>query len=133
MNHITDKKINIDELIRLGRHPGAGAVVIFSGEARNLHEGQAVEYLEYEAHLEMADKSIDAILTRAKDRWPLKNALAVHRVGKVEISEPAVVVVTASAHRKEAYEANEFIINEIKAHSPIWKKEHFVGGNTAWQ
>lgn len=133
MFHITENKINLDELIRSARHPGAGAVVIFSGEARNLHEGKPVLYLEYEAQYELAEKSIGEILKRAMERWPLKSAIAVHRVGKVEISEPAVAVITASAHRKEAYEANQFIIDEIKANSPIWKKEYFADGGESWQ
>ncbi|MDH4263752.1 MAG: molybdenum cofactor biosynthesis protein MoaE [Spirochaetia bacterium] len=133
MVHITEKKIIIDELVQKAHHPEAGALVIFSGEARNLHDGKSVTMLEYEAQVEMAEKSIEDILELARNRWPLKIAMAVHRIGKVEISEPAVVVVTAAAHRKEAYEANQFIIDQIKEHAPIWKKESFADGNSKWQ
>jgi molybdopterin synthase catalytic subunit len=131
--HIIDKKINIGELVELAHHPEAGALVIFSGEARNLHKSKAVNFLEYEAQLEMAEKSIADILERAKKNWPLKVAIAVHRIGRVDISEPAVVVITSAAHRKEAYEANQFIINEIKENTPIWKKEFFADGEVKWQ
>jgi len=133
MFHITEKKINIEQLINQARHPESGALVVFSGEARSHHDGKSVTSLEYEAQTEMAEKSIINILDQAKKRWPLNFAAAVHRVGRVEISEPAVVVIVSAAHRKEAFEACQFIIDAIKAETPIWKKEFFVDGNTKWQ
>lgn len=133
MEHITDKKINIAELIENAHHPEAGALVIFSGEARNHHEGKNVESLEYEAHLEMAESAIREIINQARARWNLKKVVAIHRVGKVEISEPAVVVITSGAHRSETYEANRYIIDEIKSKAPIWKKEVFPDGKSSWQ
>ena len=130
--YISEKKIDLNELINQAHHPEAGGIVIFSGETRNHSNGKKVDYLEYEAHVEMAEKSIAGILEEAMRRWPLKKAMAVHRIGRVDISEPAVVVITVSAHRKQAYEANIFIIDSIKKESPIWKKEFFTDGGASW-
>jgi len=132
LKHITEEPIDIEKLMREAHHPEAGAVVIFSGEARNTHAGRKVARLEYEAQQELAEKSIEEILWNAQSRWPLKIAIAVHRLGKVEISQPAVVVITAAAHRLEAYEANFFIMDEIKSKPPIWKKEFFEDGESSW-
>lgn len=132
MKHISKTAISIDSLISQAHHPEAGALVIFSGEARNHHQGKSVDYLEYEAQEQMAESSIAGILSDARQKWPLQVAIAVHRIGKVEISQPAVVVITASAHRNQAYEANRYIIDRIKSESPIWKNEFFSNGQSAW-
>lgn len=133
MDYIKEDKIDLAQVIQVAHHPKAGAVVIFSGEARNHHEGQSVEFLEYEAHVLLAEESIKEILEEAKTKWQLHVAFAQHRVGRVEISETAVVVVTSSSHRKEAYEANQYIIDRIKSEAPIWKKEFFVSGENVWR
>jgi molybdopterin synthase catalytic subunit len=133
LKHISAQPIQIAKLLEEAHNPEAGAVVLFSGEARNNHEGNFVDYLEYEAQIEMAEKKIEGIIKEAKARWDLKIAVAIHRVGKVKISDTAVVVITASAHREEAYEANRFIIDEIKSKAPIWKKEFLTDGRSIWQ
>jgi molybdopterin synthase catalytic subunit len=113
-------------------HPGAGAVVLFSGEVRDSNKGRSVAFLEYEAHVGLAEKIIAQILTEAGERWGLTLAVARHRIGRVEIGETAVVVVTASAHRREAYEANRYIIDRIKQEAPIWKCEYYTDGSKEW-
>jgi len=128
-----EEKIDLEQMLQMAHHPRAGAVVLFSGEARNHHEGQAVESLEYEAHKELAEESIRQIMEDAKRKWPLHIALAQHRIGKVAISETAVVVITSASHRKEAYEANQYIIDRIKSETPIWKKEFFASGENVWR
>ena len=129
---ISAAPINILELFGLAHHPEAGAVVLFSGEVRNHNNGQDVTCLDYEAHEEMAEKMIAQIIADACQKWPLKVAVAQHRTGKVAIGEAAVVVITASAHRAEAYEANQYIIHRIKHEAPIWKCEYFADGTKAW-
>lgn len=133
LSYITRDKIDLPSILAQAHHAQAGAVVLFSGEARNHHEGREVNFLEYEAHEELASNSIQEILKDAMDKWPLHVALAQHRIGKVEISEAAVVVVTSASHRKEAYEANQYIIDRIKAETPIWKKEFFASGENVWR
>jgi molybdopterin synthase catalytic subunit len=124
--------LDIVELLAQAHHPQAGAVVLFSGEVRNHNNGMAVDYLEYEAHEAMATKMITNILADARAKWPLNIAVAQHRTGKVVVGETAVVVITASAHRTEAYEANQYIIDRIKHEATIWKCEYFSDGTKQW-
>jgi molybdopterin synthase catalytic subunit len=120
------------ELLKNAHHPGAGAVVLFSGEVRDSNRGREVAYLEYDSYPPLASKMIGDILQEAKEKWKLQIAIAQHRVGKVAIGESAVVVITASAHRSEAYAANRYIIDRIKHEAPIWKCEHFADGTHEW-
>jgi len=130
--YISASPINVADLLAHAHHPSAGAIVLFSGEVRNHSNGKTAEYLEYEAHVPLANKMIAGILALATDKWQLKIAVAVHRVGRVAISEPAVVVITASSHREEAYAANRYIIDRIKHEAPIWKCEYFDDGSSEW-
>ena len=130
--HISSDSLNPAALLSQAHHPRAGAVVLFSGEVRNNNLGKAVAYLEYEAHVSMASKMINSVLLEAKAKWSLNIALAQHRIGKVEVGESAVVVITSAAHRKEAYAANRFIIDKIKHEVPIWKCEYFADGTKEW-
>lgn len=132
MNHLSAHTINIPELLSLAHHPKAGAVVLFSGETRDNSHGKDVDYLHYEAQESMATKMIAGILLQASAKWNLNIAVAVHRTGKVAVSETAVVIITASAHRSEAYAANRFIIDKIKHEVPIWKCEYFKDGSREW-
>jgi molybdopterin synthase catalytic subunit len=133
LNFITKSPIDLNKVIALAHDAKAGAIVLFSGEVRNHHEGQSVDFLEYEAHFEMANKAISEIIEMARKQWSLHFVHAQHRIGKVAISECAVVVVTSSSHRDAAYEANRYIIDRIKAEAPIWKKEYFSEGNGVWR
>jgi molybdopterin synthase catalytic subunit len=119
-------------MLARGHHPGAGAVVLFSGEVRNSNRGRAVAFLEYEAYVPLADKLIAEILDAATEKWGLHIALAQHRIGRVEVGDTAVVVITASPHRSEAYAANRYIIDRIKHEAPIWKCEHYADGSLEW-
>ena len=132
MKHLSPHTIDISELFALAHHPKAGAVVLFSGETRDNSHGKEVSYLEYEAQESLAEKMIADILQQAVAKWNLNVAVAVHRTGKVAVSETAVVVITAAAHRSEAYAANRFIIDKIKHEAPLWKCEYFTDGSKEW-
>ncbi len=107
-----------------------GAVVTFVGRARNrADDGREVTSLEYEAYPEMAEATLQAVAAEVRGRWPDCTVAVVHRVGPVPIGEAAVVIVTASPHRGDAYEANRYVIEAIKARLPIWKLEHFADGS----
>jgi MoaE-MoaD fusion protein len=107
-----------------------GAVVTFVGRARNrADDGREVTSLEYEAYPEMAEATLTAVSAEVRDRWPDCLVAVVHRVGAVPIGEAAVVIVTAAPHRGDAYEANRYVIEAIKARLPIWKLEHFADGS----
>lgn len=129
---ISAAPLNIVELLGHAHHPGAGAVVLFSGEVRDSNQGREVAFLEYEAYIPLASRMIGEILQEAREKWNLQIAIAQHRIGKVAISDTAVVVITAAAHRQEAYAANRYIIDRIKHDAPIWKCEYFTDGTHQW-
>lgn len=124
--------IDVQQMVYNAHHDKAGAQVIFLGDVRNHHKGQSVDFLEYEAHVALAEESIASILMDAKSKFDLHEAVCQHRVGKVEIAQTAVIVVTAASHRKEAYAANQYIIDRVKYEAPIWKKEFFSDGSSEW-
>jgi molybdopterin synthase catalytic subunit len=109
--------------------PGAeGAVVTFLGLVRHHNVGRRVLYLEYEAYEPLAVRSFERIADEIRERWPSARTALHHRVGRLEIGETSVVIVTASAHRADAYAANRYAIERVKQICPIWKHEHFEGG-----
>lgn len=132
MKFITEKDIELEKLFAQSHNRLAGAVVLFSGEVRASNKNRDVLHLEYEAYIPMAEKLIAAILEEAKEKWNLNTAFCVHRIGRVEISGCAVVVITASAHRAQAYQANQHIIDRVKNEVPIWKHEFFADGTSEW-
>jgi molybdopterin synthase catalytic subunit len=112
--------------------PAAGGFCAFEGWVRDHHQGRAVRSLEYEAYRSLAEKEGARILAEAKARHGVLHATCVHRVGRLEIGELAVVVCVSSAHRDAAFEACREIIDEVKSRVPIWKKEHFADGESGW-
>ncbi len=110
----------------------AGACVTFEGWVRNHNDGEAVQALEYEAHAGIAETEGAKILAEAKQRFAIATAICEHRVGKLAIGDCAVWVGVSAAHRGAAFDACRYIIDETKARVPIWKKEHYTSGETAW-
>ena len=129
---LTWEKIELNKLLTKAQDPGAGGIVIFSGEVRNLNNGKVVTHLEYEAELTMAELMIQDITARAVEEFGLFSAYCVHRLGTVGIGQSAVIVITSHVHRKEAYRANEYIIDKVKHEVPIWKKEFYADGTSTW-
>lgn len=132
MFKLTDIAIDPSALTRTLKNDAAGAVVTFEGRVRDHNDGKAVDHLVYESYEKLAVKEAEAILKEAWERYPVLEAHCVHRVGKLEIGEVAVWVAVASAHRKEAFDACEFIIDSIKHRLPIWKKETYSDGTYEW-
>lgn len=110
-----------------------GAVVTFCGTVRdNSDSHDAIEALEYESSTELAERSIREIVATARVRWPALGAVAIHhRVGRVALTETAVVVAVSSPHRQDAFEAAQFCIDTLKTSVPMWKREYWPGGS-AW-
>ena len=107
---------------------GCGAVVTFLGTVRDHNAGRRVRYLEYEAFEPLAVKSFERIADEASERWPSVRLAIRHRIGHLRIGETSVVIAAASPHRGEAFAAARYAIERIKQISPIWKHEHFEGG-----
>jgi molybdopterin synthase catalytic subunit len=114
------------------RDAGAGGYVSFEGWVRDHNEGKEVTALEYEAYQQLALKEGDRILAEALGRFPIKRALCIHRVGALKLSDMAVWVGVSAVHRGEAFDACRYIIDEVKHRVPIWKKEHYVSGDSGW-
>ncbi|HLU06320.1 MAG TPA: molybdenum cofactor biosynthesis protein MoaE [Woeseiaceae bacterium] len=132
MMQLTEKVIRPDELRSRLTDPGAGAYASFEGWIRNQNEGQAVLRLEYESYEPLAVKEGERVIEEAAVKFPILKAECVHRVGMLEIGECAVWVGVSSPHRDEAFEACRYIIDQVKVRLPIWKKEHYVDGNSGW-
>ncbi len=112
--------------------PRAGAVVEFNGCVRNHNEDRAVEALEYEAYEALARREGTAIVTQALQQFDILLACCGHRVGRLDIGDTAICVRVQAAHRRDALRACEFIIDQVKHRLPIWKKEHYAGGDSGW-
>jgi molybdopterin synthase catalytic subunit len=108
-------------ILTAGRHD-IGAVVTFTGLCRS--EGERLSALELEHYPGMAEEEIGRVAEEACRRWPLQGVTVIHRHGRVAPGEGIVLVVTASAHRAEAFAAAEFLMDYLKTRAPFWKKEH---------
>jgi molybdopterin synthase catalytic subunit len=126
---LTEGPIDVAALERELRDPRHGAVVTFVGRARDhADDGRQVTELEYEAFPEMAESVLAAIAAEAAATWEAVVAVR-HRTGVVALGEAAVAIVTAAPHRGAAYEANRYVIEQIKERLPIWKRERFADGS----
>lgn len=125
---LTRERLDRDALLAAVSDPRDGGVVIFEGVVRNHARGKQVRYLEYEAYVEMAEPQIREIIAEAQRRWGVERVAVAHRFGRLEIGETSVIVVVASPHRAEAFEACRYIIDTLKTTVPIWKKEVATDG-----
>jgi molybdopterin synthase catalytic subunit len=109
-----------------------GGFVAFEGWVRNHNEGLAVTRLEYEAFEALGVKEGERIVAEAVQRFGVTRAVCVHRIGELALTDVAVWVGVSGAHRDEAFKACRYIIDEVKHRVPIWKKEHYVNGDSGW-
>jgi molybdopterin synthase catalytic subunit len=128
MYRLSREAIDLGEIVAAVRDPAAGAIATFLGVTRNHNHGREVTLLEYEAYPEMAEREMERIATEAVGRWPTCKIAMVHRVGAVPVGETSVAIAVSAGHRPEAFAACRFAIDRLKEIVPIWKKEHFVGG-----
>jgi len=121
-----DAGAEIDKL-RLAR-ADIGAIAAFIGQVRDLNDGADVSTMTLEHYPGMTEKSLEAIVGQAKNRWDIYDALIVHRIGELKPTDQIVLVVVSGAHRKEAFSACEFIMDYLKTEAPFWKKERTPAG-----
>ena len=127
--HIKSEPLDASGLLEEVGDPQAGAVVLFLGTVRDHSEGKiGVTHLEYEAYPDVVVGKIEELVTAAAGRWHLVAAAVEHRVGPVPVGQASVAVAVSAEHREAAFEAGRFLIDELKARAPIWKKEHWPGG-----
>ncbi|MDI5891375.1 molybdopterin synthase catalytic subunit MoaE [Halomonas rhizosphaerae] len=106
-----------------------GAVVSFTGLVRDFNERPEVQALTLEHYPGMTEAALGEIVEQAESRWPLQGVTVIHRIGRLAPSDPIVLVVVASAHRRAAFEACDFIMDYLKTRAPFWKKEHTASGD----
>ncbi|MGB8937162.1 MAG: molybdenum cofactor biosynthesis protein MoaE [Candidatus Nitrosopolaris sp.] len=131
MISITSETIDICKILLDTMDNCAGGTVLFIGSVRDHNEDGIVSEIYYEAYKEMAEKNLAEIEIEARKKWNVKKFAAVHRIGNLKVGEVAVAVASSAEHRKEAFEACRYGIDEIKIRLPIWKKEVSDSG-IAW-
>jgi len=118
-----DFDVSAEMLTLRKRNPKIGAVASFVGVVRDLNDGDSVSTLTLEHYPGMTEKSLEAIVRQAKERWDIYDALIVHRVGTMRPLDQIVLVIVTSAHRGESFQACEFLMDYLKTRAPFWKKE----------
>ena len=112
--------------------PGCGGFATFEGWVRDHNDGRRVHHLEYEAYEQLAVREAERVIAEATARFGVAHAACAHRLGRLAIGELAVWVGVSAPHRHEAFLACRYIIDEIKHRLPIWKKEHYLDGDSGW-
>lgn len=125
---ITDKIINEKETTAAVKNNESGAVITFLGTARRSSRGREVIFLEYDAYPEMAEKKMNEIISELIDKYEVKDAAFIHRIGKIELGETIVIIAVSAPHSKEAFEATRYAVKRLKSIVPIWKKEVWADG-----
>ena len=127
---VTDQPLDVTAISGSLAESADGAVTVFVGLVRDHNAGRQVLWLDYEAYPALALKSFEQIAAEAAAAWTSARLAISHRVGRIEIGEASVVIAAASPHRAEAFAACRYGIERVKQIAPIWKHEHFVGGES---
>ena len=128
MFEIISEPINVEHLVKKVERREAGAITTFIGTVREFTKGKRTLYLQYEAYVPMAEKKLAEIGDEIKEKWTDAEVAITHRIGRLDITDIAIVIAVSTPHRRDAYEANEYAIERIKQIVPIWKKEHWEDG-----
>jgi molybdopterin synthase catalytic subunit len=126
---VGDEPLDASRIAALVAAPDCGAVATFVGLVRDHNAGRRVLWLDYEAYGPLARSTFERIGTEAAARWPSAVLAIHHRTGRVEIGEASVVIAAASPHRADAFAACRYAIERVKQIAPVWKHEHFEGGD----
>ncbi len=132
MIELTPNPIDTSAVVNRVRHPEAGAVVLFLGTTRELTAGRQTVALDYEAYGEMAERKLAELETEACRRWPVIECNIVHRLGRVPPAEASVAIAVSTPHRRDAFEAGQWLIDSLKHDVPIWKREQWADGTQEW-
>ena len=129
---ITDSPIDYNALTESVRDIRCGSVILFLGTVREFTGEKKTNSLEYEAYHEMAISEMQRIIEKAQQQWPIEKISIIHRVGHLELGEIAIGIAISTPHRKEGFEAAQYLMSQIKETVPIWKKENWTDGSTDW-
>ncbi|MEM2584416.1 MAG: molybdenum cofactor biosynthesis protein MoaE [Thermoproteota archaeon] len=123
MIKITEEDFSIDDIALRLRDGETGAIVFFLGIVKAFREGCSINELIIEAYREVEEEKLKEIRTKALEKFNVNNIVIIHRVGRLKPLENIVLVAVSAKSRKEAFEACSWVIDEVKAQAPIWKKE----------
>jgi molybdopterin synthase catalytic subunit len=129
---LTHEPIDSATVLTGVQSPQAGAVVLFLGTTREWTRGRQTRSLDYECYAEMAERKLAELEAEARRRWPVVECAIVHRVGHLELGEASVAVAVGTPHRRDAFEAGQWLIDTLKEVVPIWKKENWADGESEW-
>ena len=132
MIKITEEPIDPMAFVASINNKNNGALTIFLGTVRDFLGDTRLAYMEYDAYKEMAENKIKTIVEEAMTRWDTKDIAVAHRVGRLQLTDPSVIIAVGTPHRSESFEACKFIIDRIKEEVPIWKKEVDENGEGEW-
>lgn len=132
MVRLTRDVIDYHDLMEQVRRDDCGGVCAFLGTVRDLTGDKVTVALEYEAYAAMAEKKMAEIEADTRTRWPVKEMVVEHRLGRLEVGEVSVAVAVSCPHRAQAFEACRHAIDRLKDIVPIWKKENWADGSTEW-
>jgi len=125
---LSETKVSLDKVVDEVASGEAGAIATFTGSARRHSRGRTVDYLDYEAYEGMAEEMMARLADGLKERYDIHDVAIHHRVCRVEIGEPSVVIAVSAAHRRDALAACKDAIDILKVDVPLWKKEVYEGG-----
>lgn len=129
---ILDTPLSVDPLLHETEDAGSGALILFYGTVRDHNDGRPVEGMTYEAHISMAEKVLAEIESETLEKFAIRRCRIQHRVGRLVLGEPSVIIVVRGAHRANAYAASRYAIDELKRRAPIWKEEHYINGDSRY-
>lgn len=129
---LVDRPIVIADLVSEVASAANGATVLFIGSVRGVNDGRPVSGIDYAAYRSMAEKELTAIVAEAVEVYGTSHVVVEHRLGYLPVGEPSVVVAAAHPRRAQAFEAAQFVIEELKRRVPVWKLEHYVDGTREW-
>jgi molybdopterin synthase catalytic subunit len=132
MVELVREKIESQRVLDAVASTAAGAVVLFLGTTREWTKGRRTLWLDYECYAELAHRKLEELEAEARRRWPIVECRIVHRLGRVDLAEASVAVAVSSPHRRDAFEAGQWLIDTLKEVVPIWKQEHWEDGSAEW-
>lgn len=128
---LRETPLDVDEVVSALEDDGSGGLTLFVGRVRDHDHGLGVRGLDYSAHPTALD-ALRRVCLQVAERYDVRGVAAVHRVGRLEVGDVAVIVATASAHRGTSFDASRELIDTLKAEVPIWKHQQFADGSEEW-
>lgn len=132
MIELTHQPLDTQQILQSVASPAAGALVLFVGVTRQFTGGRETKSLDYDAYAEMAVAQLQALEDESRRRWPLTGCAIVHRLGHLELGEASVAIAVSAPHRRDAFEAGQWLIDTLKERVPIWKQENWSDGTSEW-